>query len=53
MKWNPDSDWMKKKKAWFKSARYEADKKMKDSEPIAWKKTKTKRLQDQIKKLDS
>ena len=53
MKYNPDGIWSGKKKAWFRSAQYEADKKMKDSDPRAWKKMKTKRLQDQIKELDS
>ena len=34
-------------------ARWEADKKMKETNPKQWKKMKTKRLQDQMTKLES
>ena len=53
MKYNPNGDWSGKKKAWFRSAQYEADTKMKNSDPRKWKKMKTKRLEDQIKALDN
>ena len=51
MKYN--HDWLQKQKAWFRSARYEADEKLKKSDKKSWKKMKTKRLEDQIKELDN
>ena len=51
LKWN--SDWKHNRKKWFKKARWEADKEIKDSNPKQWKKMKMKHLHDQMTKLDS
>ena len=57
MKYNPDGDWKQKQKQkqkqWFRSARYEADEKLKGSDQKLWKEMKTKRLEDQIKDLNN